>query len=415
MEEDDMTIVARKPFVEAVLAAAHCLQHDPLRHTPGRMRLTSRPEGIEIRTGTRNGAVEIVWRMPCVPDGPGDVEMEAADVIRFAKLLRPLKGATVELSVTDSRVEVTADSRRLALPVRAAEPIAAPPASGVTHVPLRNFQTLVERIADAVPICSMDPSRPVTSAAHLHIAEGAESAEVVLVAATDGHRLFADGDLEDGESLPLVLDLAAESWKPVTKALSANLRSAWLVQFPTPAGEEGPPPRRRARLEFVGEDRVVALELREPLIALPRWSAVVPTERGAPAFEVVLERAALLAAAKLHLADRLSTSKCMLRPDPMRGVLRVLSGAETVLQQDLPARVLASPRSALHLNARYLVAALDRVRTDLVRIRQMDSPIGPVRFHDHGLRPAFQTVRTQVVMPVRGVDPVEHEVELRAG
>jgi hypothetical protein len=415
------TIIPCKPLVAAVSACAACLDKDPLRHLPGTMRITRMPDTLILATTTRTEKVRITMRIPCEPGEAWDAVVDADGATRLAKVLRPLAGkkngcASVEVARGDKGVTVTASSQRITVP--ACDPMQEDPARAAGDVvDVAGAQDLAARIAEAMTFCNptmyqMIGKGPFT---YFHHAEG--GLVVPAVVATDGHRLFVDGDARDCADAKFVFQVTGDDWKPAAKALDTRFDAVRLVRTPVPRPAEengnGQEQKYLTRLIFESADRQVEITVEEPQTSLPHWAGFLPRETSNPDLSITCDRDELAAAVKaVSSVSALKGSVCMLRADPTTGTLRILAQTDHdggMAQQEIPAQIHHPPPGYLHLNGKYMVDALGAVRTNRVRLCQHAFPLDAVRFVEVAPEGTELRPRAIVTMPVRGRDPVEED------
>jgi hypothetical protein len=418
------TIIPCKPLVAAVSACAACLDKDPLRHLPGRMRITRMPDTLVLATTTRTEKVKIEFRIPCEPGESWGAVVDADGATRLAKALRPLAGtrkngyASVEVARGDKCITVTGGSQRITVPacdMMQEDP--APPAGDVFGIV--DAQDLASRIAEAMAFCNPTMYQTIGKGPFVYFHDVEGGLAVPAVVATDGHRLLVDGDARDCTDAKFVFQVAGDDWKPAAKALDSRVDTVRLVRtaIPRPAEEDGNGREEKylTRIVFESTDRKVEILVEEPQTSLPHWAGFLPRETSNPDLSITCDRDELAAAVKaVSSVSALKVATCMLRADPTTGTLRILAQTDHdggMAQQEIAAEVDHAPHGYVHLRGKYVLDALGAVRTDQVRLCQHAFPLDAVRFGEVAPEGTELRPRGIVTMPVRGRDPVEESEE----
>jgi hypothetical protein len=414
------TIIPCKTFAGAVAACAACLEKDPLRHHPGRMRVSRDADALVLATATRTGKVKVTFRIPCAPGETWVAVVDADGTSRLAKALRPLAGgkkignATIEIERTERSLVLIGGGQRMSVP--ACDPMTEETGATAGETFYVAGETdLAERIAEAMVFANAAEYRSIAKGPFVYLAETDAGLAVPAVVATDGHRLFVDGDARDCSDARFVFQVPGDDWKPATKALATNFDAVRLVRtiVPQPAQEDGrqPPDRWLTRLVFEARDRRVEVAVVEPETSLPHWAGFMPRETSNPDLSVTCDRGDLAAAVKaLSSVSNEKAAACMLRSDPAAGVMRILTRTDHdggMAQREIPADVHHSPTGYVHLSGKYVLDCLAAVRTDKVRLFQHSAPLDAVRFIEVVPEGTQLRPRGMVVMPIRGHDPVE--------
>ncbi|MBI5486494.1 MAG: hypothetical protein HY905_04100 [Deltaproteobacteria bacterium] len=414
------TIIPCKAFAGAVIACAACLEKDTMHHHPGRMRITRSADALVLATATRTEKVKLTFRIPCEPGEAWVAVVDADGTSRLAKAMRPLasgkknSNATIEIERTERSLVLVGGGQRMSVP--ACEPMLeeTTPTTGETFS-VAGAADLPDRIAQAMVFANPGEYRSIARGPFAYFSETDGELTVPAVVATDGHRLFVDGDAGDCRDAKIVFQVPGDDWKPATKALATDFDTVRLVRtsIPQPADENGkkPPEKWLTRLVFEAADRRVELAVVEPEISLPHWASFVPRETNDPDFSITCDREELAAAVKaVSSVSHEKNAACMLRADPAAGILRILAQTDNdggMAQREIPAEVGHSPTKYVHLNGRYMLDCLAAVRTDRVRLFQHSAPLDSVRVIEVAPEGTRLRMRGMVIMPIRGIDPVE--------
>ena len=414
------TIIPCKAFAGAVAACAACLDKDTMRVHPGRMRITRKADALVLATATRTEKVKLTFRIPCEPGETWVAVVDADGTSRLAKALRPLASgkkngnATIEIERAERSIVLVGGGQRMSIP--ACDPMTeeATPATGET-LGIADAADLAERIAGAMVFANPGEYRSIAKGPFICFAEVEGGLAVPAVVATDGHRLFVDGDARDCSDAKFVFQVPGDDWKPATKALATNFEAVRLLRttIPQPAPEDGktPPEKWIARLVFESADRRVEIALAEPETSLPHWAGFLPRETNDPDLSITCDRDELAAAVKaVSSVSNEKGAACMLRPDAAAGVLLILTRTDHdggMAQREILADVTNAPTGCVHLNGRYMLDCLAAVRTDRVRLFQHSAPLDSVRFIEEVPEGTQLRMRGMVIMPIRGHDPVE--------
>ncbi len=424
------TIVPGRALATAMAACAACLDKDTVRHSPGRTRITRTGDAVVLETASRTGRVRMSFRIPCDQGDPWVAEFDAESTARLARALRAIPGGRskkaangggAEIERTETALVVSFAGQRVTVQTRVPAGDEPEPPGSETRI-VADTSDLASRIAAAMPFCAPGEYRDVAKGPFAYFRGSTDGHLVVpVVVATDGHRLYVDGDARDSVDAETVLRVPGDIWPSAAKALDAQFETVRLVRtaIPSPASEgeaaERPADRHLDHMVFESADREVRVLLEQPLTSLPRWAGFVPRESGAAGFDVVCDKAELARAMKMAATgSRLSAKSCMLRALPERGLLRVRSADldGNAVELEVEAVVAGASRPYLHLNPKYVLDALGAVGTGKVRIRQAFPPLDPVRIlevADDGSEPRPLGL---VVMPVRGNDPPEEDEDV---
>ena len=414
------THVTFKQFVGAIGACAACLERDPLRHLPGRMRVTRAADALVLATSTRTDKVKMAFRIPCDPGDSWVAVVDADGTSRLARALRPLAGAKkngcamIDLERGERSLVLAGDGQRIVVPACDPVPDDALPAACET-IALLGAGDLLTRLAQAMTFCNPVGYQPIAKGPFVHLAATDGGLAVTTVVATDGHRLFVDGDARDCGKATHVFQVPGDQWKAVAKATDGSFEAGRLVRtsIPRSSDEEtrDQPTKYSTRIVLESADRRVELAVDEPETQLPHWAGFVPREMGDPDLSVICSRAALAAAVKSAIGvARLRNSACMLRGRAEQGLLCLCAQTDFdggIVQREIPAEVQHAPSGYVHLNGRYLLDALAATRTESVRLFQHSAPLDPIRIAEVVPAGAELRARGMVVMPIRGHDPVE--------
>ncbi|MBI5500822.1 MAG: hypothetical protein HY907_11310 [Deltaproteobacteria bacterium] len=415
------TIVAAKPLAGALGACAWCLEKDPLHFHPGRTRIARVPDALVLATATRTEKVKLRFRISCEPGETWMAVVDAAGTSRLAKALRPViagrknGGATVEIERTERALVLAGGGQRMSVP--ACEPMPedaeAPRAGEATSV--AGARDLASRIADAMTFCKPAEYRAIAKGPFVYLAAGDGGLVVPVVVATDGHRLFVDGDARDCADAKFVFQVPGDDWKPAARAMVESFDFVRLVRtvVPQPAEEDGKKAQEKSLwcLVFESADRRVEIAVGEPETSLPHWAGFVPRETANPDLSVACDRDELAAAVKATAGvSSENGAACMFRADPATGLLRIATYTDAdggTAQREIAADIRHAPAGFVHLSGKYVLDALGAVRTDRVRIWQHAAPLDAVRLIEVAGDGATLRPRAMVVMPIRGHDPVE--------
>jgi hypothetical protein len=414
------TMIPTRPFIEAVTACASCLEKDPLRLHPGQMRIARDADALVLATATRTEKVKVAFRIPCALGKAWVAVVDAAGTSRLAKALRPLAGgrksgnATIGIERTERSVVLVGGGQRMSVP--ACDPMTEETASTTGETfGIVGATDLAERIAEAMVFANPGEYRSIAKGPFVYLTEVDAGLAVPAVVATDGHRLFVDGDARDCPDAKFVFQVGGDDWKPATKALATDFDSVRLVRtiVPQPAPEDSktPPEKWLTQLVFEAADRRVVIAVAEPETSLPHWAGFLPRETNDPDFCVTCDRDELAAAVKaVSSVSNEKGAACMLHADPAAGVMHILTRTDHdggMAQREIPAEVHHSPTGYLHLSGRYVLDCLAAVRTDKVRLFQHSAPLDAVRLIEVVPEGTKLRPRGMVVMPIRGIDPVE--------
>ncbi len=414
------TTIPCKPFAAAIAACTWCLEKDPLRHHPGRTRIARLPDALVLATTTRTEKAKVEFRIPCEPGATWVAVLDADGTSRLAKALRPMAGgkkyghAAIQIERAERALVVAGSGQRISIP--ACEPMieeTGPTAGDVLAVV--DSRDLAERIAEAMVFANPGEYRSIAKGPFVCLAEAEGGLAVPAVVATDGHRLFVDGDAHGCTDSKFVFQIHGDDWKPATKALATDFDAVRLVRtaIPQPAETDGkkPPERWLARLVFEAADRRVEVAVTEPETSLPHWAGFLPRETAEPDLSVTCDRDELAAAAKaVSSVSNEKGAACMFKADPATGALHIVAYTDHgggMAQREIPAKVAHSPSGYLHLSGRYVLGCLAAVRTDEVRLFQHSAPLDAVRFIEVVSDGTKLRPRGMLVMPIRGHDPVE--------
>jgi hypothetical protein len=422
------TTLPTKSFAAAVSGCAACLDKDPLRHHPGRMRITRTPDAVVLATATRTEKVKIEFRIPCESGETWTAVVDATGTSRLAKALRPLAGgkkngnATIAIDRAERSLVLGGGGQRLSIP--ACEPMIEETAAAAGETfSVVGAADLAERIAAALTFCNPTMYQTIGKGPFVYFHDAEGGLVVPAVVATDGHRLFVDGDARDCSDAKFVFQVAADDWKPAAKALDTRFDTVRLVRtaVPRPTEEEpnGQEQKYLTRLVFESTDRQVEMTVEEPQTSLPHWAGFLPRETSNPDLSITCDRDELAAAVKaVSSVSAAKGATCMLRADPTTGVLRILAQTDFdggMAQQEIAAEVRQAPAGYVHLNGKYVLDALGAVRTDQVRLCQDAFPLDAVRFIEVASEKTELRPRGIVTMPVRGHDPVDEADEAAGG
>jgi hypothetical protein len=333
-----------------------------------------------------------------------------------AKSRKDANGGGVEIERTGTSLVVSAGGQRITLHAGDPQDETPGPPDGQSR-PLVGAVDLASRIGDAMTFCAPAEYRDVAKGPYVYLRDAPDGTLVVpVIVATDGHRLYVDGDARDCADGDTVLRIPGDNWPSAARALDAAFERVRLVRtvIPEPAcdgdGSEKPADRRLDHLVFESPDREVRVLLEEPQTTLPHWASFVPRETGDCRFDVTCDKTDLARAAKAASpASRLSSKTCMLKQVRDRGMLGIrsddLDGGTVV--QEIDAGIQGASDLHVHLNPKYVLDALGAIGTQKVRIRQALPPLDPVRFLEVDEQGTEPRPRAIVVMPVRGHDPTE--------
>jgi hypothetical protein len=421
------TIVPCKLFATAVTACAACLDKDPLRHLPGRMRITRTPDTLVLATATRTEKVKVAFRIPCEPGETWVAVVDADGTTRLARALRPLAGgkkngnATIAIDRAERSLVLVGGGQRLSIP--ACEPMIEETAAAAGETfSVVGATDLAGRLAAAMTFCKPAEYRTIAKGAFVHLFDSPDGLTIPAVVATDGHRLFVDGDARDCTDAKFVFQVPGDDWRSAAKALTPVLRAVRLSRtaVPQPAGEDGRRPQEKwlTSLVFEAADRRVEVMIVEPDTSLPHWAGFIPRETSNPDLSITCDRDDLAASVKaVSSVSALKVATCMLRADPTTGTLRILAQTDHdggMAQQEIAAQVAHAPQGYLHLNGKYVLDALGAVRTDRVRLYQHAFPLDAVGFDEVVPDGVEMRPRGIVTMPVRGTDPPETKAQEQA-
>ncbi|MDI7266609.1 MAG: hypothetical protein QME96_01275 [Myxococcota bacterium] len=427
------TIVASKPFAAAAAACSACLEKDPLRHHPGRLRVGRTRDALVLATATRTEKVRISFRIPCEAGEPWVAVLDADGAARLAKALKSIaagsprkngNGGGVEIVRIETTLAVSAGGRRVTLHAGNPQDDESGPPDGDTRI-VTGDGDFASRIRRAMPFCAPAEYRDVVKGPFVYFRDADDgSLAVPVVVATDGHRLFVDGDARDCADTDTVLRVPGESWPSAARALDAGFERVRLVRTVVPQSacdgddEKKPADKHLDHLVFESADREVRILLEEPQTSLPHWSSFVPRDTEAAGLDVTCDKADLARAAKAAgSGSRLSSKSCMLKAQPERGMLRIRSADPdgSAVEQEVDAEVRGASDVWVHLNPKYVTDAIGAMGTQKVRIRQMHPPLAPVRFLEVAPGGVELRPRGIIVMPVRGNDPPEESRAENAG
>jgi hypothetical protein len=399
-------------FVQPLVACRSLFKAERSVVHPGVLYLSCADDRLRLMATDPTRSVRVETLIPVPTPVPWTARINAGDAARFTKTLQALakgrkKGVTpLRLFREDRSLVVTCGVQRLGVPVEddSADPGFEMPVGTWTELD----GSVVERIRNAVGFCGNDNTRDVVRGVHLYLG-GA-------VIGTDGHRLHIDGPVPEKEEGQVVVRVDADNWSLASRAITKDPTRTGIV-----AETDGGSPDSRSdgpvRWLVVSEaERTVAVRIfDESNERLPPWGQLVSEPSEAPALDLVIEKQVLAETlATLRTLDR-TKSACMFRVVPGRAVLDVRSidpeGSSVALE--LPLLSGRSTSRFTHLSTRYLAEALDRVRTERVRLYQNEIPIGAVQVAEVAPDPDWRPL-SHVVMPIRGTDPEEHEAEAMA-
>jgi hypothetical protein len=419
------TLVPSKPFAAAMVACAACLEKDPLRHHPGRLRIRRTNNEVVLATATRTGKVRMTFRFACEPGDPWVAVIDADGTTRLAKVLKSVatgtpkkngNGGGAEIEGTETSLVVSAGGQRITLHVGDPQEEEPGPPDGATRI-VTNAADLASRIAGAMPFCAPAEYRDVAKGPFVYLRDADDGMLVVpAIVATDGHRLFVDGDARDCGDTLTVLRVPGDNWSSAARALDTDFDRVRLVRTVIPQSacdgddEKSPADKHLDHLVFESADRELRILLEEPQTSLPHWAGFIPRETSPADFDVNCDKADLARAVKaVGSGSKLSPKSCMLKALPGRNVLRIRSADldGNAVEQEIDAEIRGASTMNVHLNPEYVLDALGAVGTKQVRIRQSLPPLDPVRFLEVTPEGMERRPRGIIVMPVRGNDPPE--------